>query len=130
MLPAALSEKLRERESERVGTWEGKTGAGSVGERERETGRERQTGTKQDRLILRRAGTVLLSHTHTHTQQHKRRLCLARTLTPHSHAAQRTGVRLSLQTVTAGQDARRPDVWTGFGQVQQFSAAASEDTPK
>lgn len=32
IVPAAHSEKLRERESERVGTWEGKTGAGSVGD--------------------------------------------------------------------------------------------------
>lgn len=44
IVPAALSEKLGERESKRVGMWEGKTGAGSVGdgkEREGERMRER-----------------------------------------------------------------------------------------
>lgn len=42
IVPAALSEKLGERESERVGMWEGKTGAGSVGDG-KETGAERMS---------------------------------------------------------------------------------------
>lgn len=36
IVPAAYSKKLRERESERVGTWEEKTDVGSVGDRKRE----------------------------------------------------------------------------------------------
>lgn len=49
IVPAALSEKLRERESERVETWEGKTGAGSVGDRkERERDGEREGEADRD----------------------------------------------------------------------------------
>lgn len=63
IVPAAYSAKLREREGDR--TWEGKTDIGSVEDRKRE--REREKGTKQDRLMLRQASTMLLSLRHTHT---------------------------------------------------------------